>query len=139
MCIRDRAIITETWFSSSEEHDQDLDDVLQSTGIALITKNLPPLVVAAYMPPGDSVQRGKACLAHIGRIVLDAKRRYNEPMIVVASDFNQWDIKSALDDYVNLEKVDAGATRGARSIDRVFLNFGSAITKKGTVPPPPRN
>ena len=36
------AIVTETWFSSSEEHDQDLDDVLQSTGIAMITKNRPP-------------------------------------------------------------------------------------------------
>ena len=39
------AIVTETWFSSSEEHDQDLDDVLQSTGIAMITKNRPPLAV----------------------------------------------------------------------------------------------
>ena len=31
------------------------------------------VVVAAYMPPGDVIPRGKACLSHIGNIVLDAK------------------------------------------------------------------
>ena len=36
------AIVTETWLGSSEDHEQDIDDVLQSTGIQLITRNRPP-------------------------------------------------------------------------------------------------
>ena len=43
-------------------------------------------------------------------------------MIIVAGDFNQWDIKAVLDDYVDIVEIDVGNTRGSRSIDRVFVN-----------------
>ena len=53
-------------------------------------------VLAAYMPTGDPVARGRACLAHIRDMVQMAKQKYNEPLKVVAGDFNQWDISCLL-------------------------------------------
>ena len=176
------AIVTETWFGDSPRLEQDLDDLLYATGIAMLTKNRAPVggvsyggvaiayraasvqlqdlrypnpdcfetimaagsmrghsrklvVIAAYMPPGDPVQRGRSCLKHISEMVSEAKRRFSEPMIVVSGDFNQWPIGNALADYVDLVEVDVGPTRGSRSIDRIFLNLGSAVVSKGTTPP----
>ena len=176
------AIVTETWFGDSPRLEQDLDDLLHATGIAMLTKNRAPVggvsyggvaiayraasvqlqdlrypnpdcfetimaagsmrghsrklvVIVAYMPPGDPVQRGRSCLKHISEMVSEAKRRFSEPMIVLSGDFNQWTIGKSLEDYVDLVKVDVGPTRGSRSIDRIFVNFGSAVVSKGTVPP----
>ena len=177
------AIITETWFGSSSDHAQDMDDVHLSTGIAWITRNRPPvasgvcygglaiafrssavtlkeyscpnpdahevlvavgnvagqsrklIVIAAYLPPGDAVPRGRAGLQFIGDMVMEVKRKYSEPLIVVAGDFNQWDIKTALDDYIDIKEVNVGNTRGSRAIDRIFLNFHDALVDKGTLPP----
>ena len=93
------------------------------------------VVIAAYMPPGDRQHRGRACLDHIGEVISEAKRKYNEPMIILAGDFNQWEIGRVVEDFVDMVEIDAGPTRGSRSIDRIFLNFGQAVTDKGTCPP----
>ena len=61
--------------------------------------------------------------------------KYNEPLIVVAGDFNQWDISDALSHYVDIEEVRAGPTRGTRAIDRVFVNFPRAVYSGETLEP----
>ena len=50
-------------------------------------------VVAAYIPPGYTVGRGRACLQHIADIVLMIKNRHDDPLLLVAGDFNQWDVE----------------------------------------------
>ena len=66
------------------------------------------VVIAAYMPSGDRQGRGRACLDHIGEMISEAKRRFNEPMIVLAWDFNQWGIEQVVADYVDLLEAEAG-------------------------------
>ena len=48
--------------------------------------------IAAYIPPNYTVGRGRQCLQHISNLVLSIKNRFTDPLIVVAGDFNQWDI-----------------------------------------------
>ena len=41
---------------------------------------------------------------------------------------------SALEDYVDITEAAVGPTRGDRSIDRLFTNFGRSIKQTGTLP-----
>ena len=75
----------------------------------------PVILIAAYIPPGYNVARGRACLQHINDIVLHVKTTVDEPYVCVAGDFNQWLANEALEDYP--------PTRNNRCIDRIFLNW----------------
>ena len=63
------------------------------------------------------------------------KRKFDDPYVVVAGDFNQWQVDSALQDYVDMVEVPVGATRGSASIDRVFSNLTEHLASQRTVPP----
>ena len=91
--------------------------------------------VAAYVPPGYTVARGRACLKYIADCILEIKRRYREPTIMIAGDFNQWEIDSYLEDFIDISEVPVGPTRSASSIDRMFTNKGERLKSKGTAPP----
>ena len=54
------------------------------------------LTIACYIPPGYDVGRGRACLAYIEDVVLDLKRKYKDPFVVLGGDFNQWLIQDCL-------------------------------------------
>ena len=47
------------------------------------------LVIARYFPPGYTVPRGSAALAYIKDVILELKRKYRDPFLVVGGDFNQ--------------------------------------------------
>ena len=92
-------------------------------------------VVAAYIPPGYTVPRGKACLEHIRNIVLHVKNTYQDPYIMVAGDFNQWGVGEALADYPDMLEVLTPPTRLDRHIDKVFVNWHDEIVDSGCLPP----
>ena len=87
------------------------------------------LTVACYLPPNYNTRRGKEALDHIENVVMELKRRYRDPFIMVAGDFNQWPVQDAL------REAPVGPTRKDRSIDRIFTNFNRSVTECGTVPP----
>ena len=93
------------------------------------------VVVAAYVPPNYTVPRARQCLEHIESLVIEVRRKFRDPYIVVAGDFNQWGIDQALIEFPDLREVHVGPTRGERAIDRLFCNFTRGITASGTVPP----
>ena len=93
------------------------------------------VVVAAYIPPNYTVPRAKQCLEHIENTIIDIIRRYNNPYLIVAVDFNQWEIDQALAEFQDLREVHVGPTRGDRAIDRLFCNMTAGILASGTVPP----
>ena len=95
----------------------------------------PMFVIAAYIPPGYTVPRGRACLQYINDLVLDIKTKHQDPYILVSGDFNQWEIDMALVDYQDLVEVQTPPTRGDRNIDRTFTNWSEDITDAGCVPP----
>ena len=90
-------------------------------------------VIGCYLPPNYPVGRGKAGLDFLAGAVSEVKRRLDDPMVIVAGDFNQWDVARALKDFPDLREAPVGNTRGDRSIDRIFLNVGH--DSAGTVPP----
>ena len=46
-------------------------------------------MLAAYIPPNYAVPRAKQCLEYIENLVIDIRRTYRDPYLVVAEDFNQ--------------------------------------------------
>ena len=98
-----------------------------------IKRNL--FVVAAYIPPGYPVPRGRACLQHISDLVLTIKNRHDEPLILVGGDFNQWDVNSALAEFIDMQEVVTPATRGDRKIDKLFTNWPEYVEEGGCCPP----
>ena len=62
-------------------------------------------IIGAYIPPNYLVAKGKACLSHINDLVLDIKTKAENPLIVLAGDFNQWNVQDALLDYPELNEV----------------------------------
>ena len=93
------------------------------------------ITVACYLPPNYNMARGREALEHVENVVRDIKRRYKDPFIVVGGDFNQWAVDKALEDFADMKEVQVGPTRKDRCIDRLFTNFGRAISESGTVPP----
>ena len=93
------------------------------------------VVVAAYMPPGDSSIRARGCMDHISNILVDMKRKYHEPLVVLGGDFNQWPVQDVTVKFCNLSEVQHGPTRGSRAIDRLFVNFSRCVLSAGTLPP----
>ena len=109
-------------------------EVLVATG-AVSGHSRKLVVIAAYMPPGDTAQRSRSCLEYITDIIVNMKRRYSEPLIVLSGDFNQWRVQDAVEDFSDLAEVRVGATRGSREIDRTFVNFSRSVVTSGTLPP----
>ena len=93
------------------------------------------VVVGCYLPPTYSASEGAAALDRVTQAVIEIKRRFRSPYIIVAGDFNQWEVDKALIDFIDLVEADVGPTRGSRSIDRIFSNFGGSIGSAYTVPP----
>ena len=86
-------------------------------------------------PPNYPVPRGRAAVAYIEDVILEMKRWYKDPFLVVGGDFNQWPLQNALDEFPDLNEVDVGPTRKDRWIDRIAINFSRALRASGAVPP----
>ena len=92
-------------------------------------------IISAYIPPGYTVPRGRACLQHINDAVLDIKNNHDSPFIGIFGDFNQWPIEQALVDYPDIVENSGGPTRGDRTIDRNFCNWSGDILSTDILPP----
>ena len=93
------------------------------------------VVIAAYVPPNYSQARGIGCLDYISDVVMQIKRKYKDPYIVIGGDFNQWDVADALEDYPDVREVCVGPTREDRAIDRMFVSFRDDVEAFGTLEP----
>ena len=92
------------------------------------------VVIACYVPPNYSAKRGKDFLDYLTDLVLQIKRKYTDPYIVVSGDFNQWDVEAALADYPDLGETCVGNKR--QPSDRSdFLQLRKSGHGSGTPPP----
>lgn len=46
------------------------------------------ITVTCYIPPNYSTARGQGCLNYIEDVILDMKRKYRDPFIMIGGDFN---------------------------------------------------
>ena len=92
-------------------------------------------VIATYIPPNYTVSRGSACLDHLNKVILHIKQSHQDPYLLLAGDFNQWNVEQAIQDYDELVEIDTPPTRDNRRIDRIFTNWNEDITDFRCVPP----
>ena len=111
----------------------DFEVLLSSTRFPGHSRQL--VIVACYIPPTYTAVRAGACLEYIKDAVIHVKRTYRSPFIVVSGDFNQWPLEKALEDFIDLREEDVGCTRGSRTIDRTFTNFGTAVREAFSTAP----
>ena len=93
-------------------------------------------VIAAYLPPNYTTVRAKAAMKVIYDTLMDIKRKFADPYIIIAGDFNQWQIDKELEDFVDVWETSGGPTRGNRTIDRVFSNLPEPPTTVTSIIPP---
>ena len=93
------------------------------------------VVLAAYLPPNYTRNKTQATMDYIADIIVDIKRKYKDPFILLTGDFNQWNVDQCLQDFADMSEVSVGNTRGNKAIDRMFLNCGRSVTESGTLAP----
>ena len=74
------------------------------------------VVIACYLPPGYEKKRGEAAVDFLADTISIMKRRFQNPYIVLAGDFNQWKGEEAVADHADFKEVLVGLTRGKRSV-----------------------
>jgi len=79
--------------------------------------------LACYLPPNMKADASKDCMQLIVDVIHEAKRKLDQPLILVAGDFNQFKVERYLAEHVDLGEISAGPTRGSKTIDRMFTNF----------------
>ena len=104
-----------------------------SVTVANVARKL--FVVGAYIPPGYAVPRGRGCLQHIADLVLTIKNKHDDPLVLVAGDFNQWDIGSHLAEFSDIYEVSTPPTRDGSKIDKLFINWQDYMEEAGCLPP----
>ena len=93
------------------------------------------VILACYIPPGYTKLQGERALEEISDTIMDVKWRFSDPYLVVAGDFNQWNIGDVLLDFQDVKEAEVGCTRNGKKIDRIFTNTTRSIEKSGTVAP----
>ena len=91
--------------------------------------------VACYAPPNLTRATAGQLLEYLSDVVSEGKRKFRDCTIIICGDFNQWPVDCLLDDHPDLTEVHHGPTRGDRSIDRSFVNFGRSIIEATTLEP----
>ena len=109
-------------------------EVLTATGV-LKGHSRKVGVIACYIPPNYTKARADDALEFIADTVVELKRKFKDPYLIIGGDFNQWPIADGLLDFPDLTEADAGPTRNNRSIDRLFTNMGRSVTESGTLAP----
>ena len=92
------------------------------------------VIIACYIPPNYNMTRGTGCLDYIQSLVIEAKRRYKDPYVIISGDFNQWDLGYVMEEFRDIKETVAGPTRGSRRIDRTFSNL-DRVQDKGILNP----
>ena len=87
------------------------------------------------MPPKLHAEEGIEFLTLPSDVISEAKRKLDQPLIIVVGDFNQFDPSPYLSDHPEVKEVRAGPTRGERHIDRIYTGFQWKIKEKGVVAP----
>ena len=93
------------------------------------------VVIGVYLPPNVSVSRADECMFFLSDAILEVKRRFDNPWIFVAGDFNQWPVEDYLQDLCDIREVAVGNTRGDKSIDRIFCNLSRSVSVSGCLAP----
>ena len=69
-------------------------------------------VIACYLPPSLPADSARECLQHVVDFIHEGKRKFDSPRIIVAGDFNQFEIARALEEHPDMVECQVGPTQG---------------------------
>ena len=98
-------------FKRIEVNNPECYEVLPAVGTLRGTSRK-VIVIAVYIPPNYTVARGNACMDFVENVVIDMKRKFRDPYIVLAGDFNQWAVQESLVDFPDITEVAVGPLGG---------------------------
>ena len=93
------------------------------------------MIIAAYIPPGTRAERRDNFMDTIARNIGHVKVSMNDPFIILAGDFNRFDMGPAIRDFPDVVLSDCPSTRGEAKLDLVATNFETEIDSLITMPP----
>ena len=116
------------------KHIQKEHEVVCATGrVGKVSRRI--VVFAAYVPPNIKAPQFEALKEAISTEVSAVRIAYNNPIIIVAGDFNHRDLGPALNEVADVSLVQTPPTRGDSTIDLVYTNIASEITDTAVLPP----
>ena len=93
------------------------------------------VVIAAYIPPRTRAAGRDKFVDVLSRCIGQAKQDLNDPLILVAGDFNRFDVVPAVADYPDVQFLITPPTRGVATIDLAASNFNDSVTSINVRPP----
>jgi hypothetical protein len=93
------------------------------------------VIFGCYMPPSLDAHSSRECMQLLVDITHEAKRKLNEPYLVIAGDFNQFNPAVALKEHPDVKEAVVGATRRGKKLDRIFTNFNKKIIHSKAIAP----
>ena len=93
------------------------------------------LVVAAYLPPSYNAEDLSDCLNEINDTLLLLMRRYDNPYVIVAGDFNKRDARRATADSPEIKQIATPPTRGTNVLDIIMSSFNHSLIDCGVTSP----
>ena len=85
------------------------------------------LVVAKYLAPSYDADTTEACLNEVNDTVLTLRRRYDNPYVIVAGDFNKRDMRKATANFPNIKPAHIPPTQGRSVLDIVMVSFTDSL------------
>ena len=93
------------------------------------------LVIAVYLPPSYDAENTEACLNEVNDTILEMRKHYNNPFVIVAGDFNRRDATRATRDFPDNKQIRTPPTRGQAVLDIILTSFNNQIVNSGTAAP----
>ena len=86
------------------------------------------VVVCCYIPPNYVRKRSEGAVEHLVDILVECKRRFKDPYVVMAGDFNQWRVD--LGDFADMEEVPVGHTRKDKSTEDNGIGYVGSVGER---------
>lgn len=88
------------------------------------------VVIATYIPPKTKANQVTELMSKISDTILRVKTDYNDPVILLAGDFNQKNYAAAVEYYPDIKLASQFPTRGQSKLDLMFTNIYEEIRKE---------
>ena len=89
--------------------------------------------IAVYIPPWYNAYQNRSVLDFISESITAIKRKYNNPHIIVAGDFNQGKIRDSVKKHPDIKVIPNEATRNNEELDQVATSLWDVVVDKGTI------
>ena len=89
--------------------------------------------IGAYLTTALDIDGAASFLERINDLIHLVKSKYNDPVIIVAGDWNQAETDIAFSDFEGIQQVLSPPTRGVEVLDITFTNAPRSVPRGGSL------